>query len=314
MAFAAADYAKLWTSQLVVNLRQRTLMMQLLTQRGTAPWVMGANQVNIPSPTRTSVAATMAARDADWETASEWAQTNIQFDTEDRFQESNIVKYEDMVEIPWDTVAETRDEQDYKVRLKIDDDTYDTVKAGIATGDQTTLGSAGTNYISRDAPYTPNGTGAGLVADSLDMFSIKAARANQYGEGDSAGQLWCVIPPELFKVARRNLLDKGLSLDELTRQTLGTSFGTSADYQGRYAGIDIYSANYEAVPTGSDNWVYICGMTEAAAMNVRTPLVQNFPPDVNPTSQPGHLLRQRGFYGFAELDGGLLHQFTIHAD
>ena len=209
---------------------------------------------------------------------------------------------------------ETRDEQDYKLRQKIDTDLYVTVKAGIASGDKTTLGKADYNFISRVAPYTPTGTGEGLIADALDMFSIKAARSNQYGEGDSAGELWCIVPPELFKAERRHLLDNGLSLDELTMQALGTSFGTGVDYQGRYAGVDVYSANYEAVPTGEANWSFICGMTEAAAAAVRTPLVQNFPPDINPTSQPGHLLRQRFFYGFAELDGSLLHEFTIHAD
>ena len=321
MAFTATeDLTQMWAAQTVYEARQDFLMINLFSGDQVDGWVNGAYEVHVPDPEwATGVTAQSRTRDQDWTAATELSPSDITFSTSIRYEESNLVKYEDAVENSWNAVERLRSRQAYQIGAAIDSAIYEAVKTGIVAADKTTLGSAGSVFIPRVAPYKPTGMGAaGLILDALDAYSSKLARADAFTSASDGAMAdaWAVLPPELFTANRRAMLELGLAFDANTRNALAQSFGggVARRYVGEYAGVTVFSAGYEAIPVNNEDWVFVCGCRAASVAAIRLPLVQYFDASVNPNSTPGTLLRQRGFGGYAELAGGLLHEFTIHAE
>ena len=78
----------------------------------------------------------------------------------------------------------------------------------------------------------------------------------------------------------------------LTADLLRTgSVLASAEFQGRLFGIDIFTWNGIAIPTGTANWKMLAGVRAGAYANVRPVLNQFFSPSENQVStKPAYLV------------------------
>ena len=235
MAIASADLTELWAATTTVELREDTsLMLRLLSQEHTAGWVNGAKTVNIPKPNYAQndtpnpdegVVASSRDRGGDWATARRLDQDLVELTRSGGFSTSNEVPMEDQIETNWNPVEKARSRQGYELARQINRGIYSGLRGGISSSNQESYGTAGTEFISRTAPYrgtAPTGTDPNeVVFNMLEDFALKAERANaNVAESESVGMAWSIMPPEIFQALSRYMKDSGLSWDELTRQLL----------------------------------------------------------------------------------------------
>ena len=316
MAFANKQFLEAWSRATIFELRQKNLWANLMTNTGTAPWVAGAAESHIPKPIWTNVAAADRARGAAWSTATEISQSLVDFKRTGGSMVSNEVLWEDSVEVPWALIDDLRSRQAYEMAKRWDAQLYAylTGKTGIADADAASYGSA-TKYVGITAPYAPTGTGADrMIFEALDDYQLKLQRANALdGVGDRVGQAYAVMPPELFRVLRRDMVDRKLDWDVMTEGLFrtGSILAGGKAFQGRLLGIDIFSWNGIAVPT-SGNWTFVCGARAGMAAAVRPALVQFFAPKENQVStKAAYLSRQTHEFGQAMLDSSVFAEVAI---
>ena len=319
MAFASEDRQKVWSAQTAVELRERSLMYQLLDRTWEPPWVAGAEKVTIPKPSFN--AATARARGGNWKTAEEPGQSVAVLERVGGYSASDEVLWEDALELPWDAVGRTRDRQSYTLAHDIDTAMYTTARA--AAGSTLTGGVDGSTYIDRDAPYEAKiaaGSTHPLVA-VIKLFSIVAYRANAIIGASSptggAGIPFMIMQPELGASLSDYLEDKGLSFDPLTAEILraNPAVRQGVGVIGVYRGVRLFTWNHLSVPTGTDNWSCYAGLPEAYAVGIRPPLAQYFAPGENQVStKPAHLMRQAGDWAGVEVNNGWHRKISIKAD
>lgn len=319
MAFATGEWLEAWARATILELRRKSLWANLMNGDGTAPWIAGAREVSIPKPTWTDAAAADRARGGDWATATDIEQDTVIFKRTGGSQVVNNVLWEDALEIPWPLIDELRSRQAYEIAKRLDDQLYAYLIGanGIAAADAVTYGTS-SRYISRTAPYTVSGTNAiQMVYEALDDYQLKLERANAIdGVGDSVGQVYAVMSPELFRVLREDIEKRKLNWDLLTSELYRTGgiLSGGRPFQGRLLGIDIFSWNGISVPGAGEDWTMICGARAGMAAATRPSLVQFFsPPENQISTAPGYLSRQTHEFGQAMLASGLFTEVTITA-
>ena len=316
MAFASGEWLEAWSRATIFELRQRSIWANLMTNTGTAPWVSGAAEVNIPKPVWTNAAAADRARGGDWDAATQVAQDLVIFKRTGGSQVVNSVLWEDSLEVPWPLINDLRSRQAYEMAKRHDAQLYAYLIGanGISTANAKTYGSA-TKYVSRTAPYEVTGTGAEqMIFEALDDYQLKLQRADALdGVGDRVGQAYAVMPPELFRVLRKDMVKRELDWDLMTAELFrsGGILAGGKAFQGRLLGIDIFSWNGIAVPSSGD-WKLVCGARAGMAAATRPALVQFFSPAENQVSSAaGYLSRQTHEFGQAMLDSSVFTEVTI---
>ena len=333
MAYTTEDYLAAWAAQTTVELRRETLMMSLTTQTGTERWVAGARNVSIPKPDwaynstdSEGVRASARARGGDWASALEGDQSIINFTRSGGFSSANKIDAEDVMELPWPVLEQTRSRQAYEMRKEIESAVYAIITAAIAAETSTpnfeALGS-NTNNISRTTGKAATSAAAALIYDAIDDFSLKLADQDVDGAGDAVGQKYIIMRPNLFRILREYMVDKGLSWDQLTRDLLvNNSVLVGRGYQGRLLGIDIFSWTGIPAPSSTaasnsaanraSNHQMLAGVRMAVAANVRSVIAQYFTPSTNQVEDnPSYLFRQAGDYGAVVLEPNLLTLYGV---
>ena len=320
MAFASGEYLEAWSRSTTLELRQKSMMLTILSKEGTDSWVSGAAKVHIPKPTFTNASASNRARGGDWKAATEIAQDTVEFARIGGANVSNEVLAEDALEIPWPLIDKLRSRQSFELAKQLDSTLYSWIIGtnGIPSGGAVTYGSAGTNFIARTSPWRGNNDASNkLVYDAIEAFELLLQRADALdGIGDAVGQKWMVMPPEIFRALRVHMLKVDLHWDLLTASLLsGGSVLGGAQYQGRLLGIDIFTWNGVAIPTGTSNWKFIAGCRAGAYANVRPSINQFFDPSENQvSSKPAYLSRMAMETAAAMGEGSVFQEITIHAD
>ena len=309
---------EVWTQLTTMELRQESLMLSLLTQEGTQPWVSGASRSHIAVPNfAAAVLGGSRSRGADWPTANEYTPGDLYFQTSGSQAVSTFIRYEDVLESPWAVRERTRSRQVYELGIKIDTEIISALRTGLEAANKNTLGVQNSVYVDYEAPYSAVGTGAGeMPRNAIKSFSLKAFRAGAYGPGDPIGRAWCLMPPEIYNILSSDMLDSKYGFDQVTGDVLqNNSFFTRMGWQGRLFGIDIFAYNQLPVATNTVDWTILFGVRNAAAAAVRPPLIQAFDATTNQvSSNPGDLLRQTIEWGYLELFEGLLHETSIESN
>lgn len=315
MAFADGEWNEVWSSTTYLELRDQLLMLGLTTQEFSDPWVNGAHEVHIPIPTWSTVTAASRDRGGNWGTVTDTAETTGVLTRSGGYASAEQVLWEDGLELPWPAVEQTRSRMTYQIAKEIDKALFAlvTTHAGTAVD----LGST-TDYIARATPYAASTAAAKkLPFTCIQQFATKAKRAGAIGgAGDTVGELWCIMAPEVFAVLGQYVLEAGYSFDRLTESVLtGPSVLTGSAWEGRLFGVDIYSSPLVVIPETDAKWTVLCGGRRGYASAVRPPVVQYFPPEQNQVStQPAHLLRQAGDYAGIGLDATYFSYFTLHCE
>lgn len=329
MAIAVADLAKIWSADTVERLRKPLVWNQITTQRRTEPWVAGMNQVEIPKPkwgantTPTpdeGIVIAERTRDQGWTAPAVLDEDVVQFNTTGRYDASNVIGYEDRIELPWDAVEETRTEQVEAMADYLDTQVVERIE-GYPSSLLGTLGTAGSIFISPDGVATGTGA-AGLVKDAMDLIVNRALRNNWFSTRTfkDPGPRWAILHPVLYSVFLEDLIEQKYSWDALTEGGLlrnAMPGGDDSDLMAfNYRGFRCMAtpAANLASATAADRWRITAGLRAAVAANVRPPLVQVFTPQQNQTTAPGWLLRQRGFYGMVDVEENFLMQAEIEQD
>ena len=328
MALGSSDYSQLWSAQTAVELRMKSLAANLFDMTWSADWRGGESKVTIPIPDWVrnttpnpdeGVGAVDRARGGDWADDAELDQDNVVLARLGGKSVANSIGWEDALEIPWDTVSRLRSRQEYEMRISVDKAIYDYARS--SAGSTITLGAAGTDYISRVAPYNyaVSADTDHPVMIAIDTWALHATRQNavdgEMSPTGSASRPFLIFQPELIKSLRSWLRRIGLHFDPLTQQLLAQNPGLAGTgYVGTLSGCDIFDWNYLAVPTGTDNWEAYAGIREAVAMAVRDPLVQVFNPQENQSDKPGWRMRQAIEYAAVEVFDNLHAKIVIHAD
>ena len=327
-----ANLLEAYSAQTVAELRQESMWLQLTSQEGTERWASGeANKVNIPVPNYTAgtvssqtvgVDAADRARGGDWTTARSMRDSSLTFQRSSGSNVSNELDVEDVAELTWDILEGVRSRQQYELRREIDTKLYTAWTAGIGTNaaQQTTYGTS-TNAINRAAPYATKGTGTyEWIWNAVQAFAIKCKRANVDSiESDSVGRKFMVLPVELMVGFANWMLEQNFQWDALTNELLSEgSVRGGGMFQGRLLGIDLFTDNNIAVPTGSADWNFFAGVRASWRANVRRlpGYTQIFSPAENQTStKPAYLMREAVDMGWLEISSGdlanLNHRFVI---
>lgn len=327
MAITTADLQRLWSADTVGQLRKPLVWNSITTQRRTEPWSSGqVNQVEIPRPNwgandtptpSEGISPQEVSRDAAWTATRAIDSDIVSFTTSGRYDVSNAVGYEDSLELPFDAVDQTRNEQ---VQRGADylDGVMVTAVEGFSSTTVVTAGTAGSVFIA------PNGTPTGTNANQLPKLAVDnivsaAFQDNWFSprvDGDP-GPRWITMSPVLFDLMQTDLLDRGYSLDSLTQGILSdNSVGAGGPMVMQYRGFLIYAtpAANAASATPADRWTITAGLRGAVAAAVRSPLVQLFSPEENQTTDPGWLIRMRVAYAYAELRDSMLKTARIEQD
>ena len=321
MAIAAADLTKIWSADTVERLRKPLVWNQITTQRRTEPWVQGANRVDIPKPDwaynstdSEGINVVSRTRDQAWGTTLGIDNDIVQFQTSGRYEAANRIPYEDELELPWNAVEETRQEQIAGMEDYLDQTIVTAIEGypSVSVHGGNGFGTAGTNFIAPNGTIT--GTGASLPKAAMDAIAARALGLNWYTNRrfKDPGERWALLHPTIYNIFLTYLIEQKYSWDALTENGLLRNAMPGGDGEGlmafNYRGFRCYAspAVNAASSTQADRWTITAGLRAAVAANVRPPLVQFFSPAENQTTAPGWLIRQRGFYGIAEITDGFL--------
>ena len=329
MTFTTEDYLKTFSRRTVAQLRDETLMLQLVSSADTGPWASGqAHQTFIPVPNWTpsgsgasavGVQATTRARKGNWAGIRYGDQSILTFERSGGFATTNVVPWEDAMEVPWPVLEQTRARQTYEMRRQIDRALWAAMLAGVASSDTTRIGTATSVYITPTFPYNVAGAAGKLIYDAVRQFALKC-KVNKVDSNtsDNFGRKYMIMHPACFQALMDYMLDQKFSWDRLTENVLAqnTVLGGGA-YEGRLHGVDILSYDGITAPTagttaGTNDWPILCGVREAWRGAVRPTIGQYFAPATNQiTDNPAHIMRQAGDYGLLEVHGSLQHRFNL---
>ena len=318
MPYTAADYVDVWSSTTVLELLRETIWLILTSSEFTAPWVGGAETVHIPVPDWSGdvagegVVAEARQRGGNWADARVGKQDLIAFARTGGFTSSNKVIWEDAIELPWPAVERTRRRQTYEMRKQIDKHIFDRISSDAKSGTVEVYGS-NANSINRETGRAANNNARGLPRQILLDYRTKLQRADVDGPGDSVGQRYCVMAPEVFAVLLDDMEARQYGWDELTADLLrNNSILAGRGFRGRLYGIDVFSWTGIPKPTDGADWINICGVMQAQTSAIRAPLVQYFTPEANQiTDEPAHLLRQAGDVGHQAIAPELMTRAAI---
>lgn len=327
--YSLDEMAELWSANVVEELRQDSMMLQLMSQADTERWANGeAKEVKIPVPnwaytadadTSTGgnqpagVRAVDRARGGAWTEAISGRSSTLPFTRQAGSQVSNEIDVEDEAELPWDVTGQTRDRQDYVLRRDVDAKLFSAWTSGIGTGatETVTLGAAA-DTISISGDYSGAGDAYELIFRAFERFRILCKRRNVDSmESDSLGRKFAILPIELVTGLERWMLDKDFHWDELTSQLLTQGqVNAMGMFERRLKGIDVYCDNNVTVPSGSganDYWEFYMGVRPTWRANVRTlrGYTQVLEPSENQISDhPATLMRSTIDIGWLEISQG----------
>ena len=327
MALSSSDYSQLWSAQTAIELRLKSLALNLFDMTWQEDWRGGNSKVTIaipdwarnttPNPDE-GVGAVDRARGASWADDAVLDQDGVILERQGGKSVANSIGWEDALEIPWDTVSRLRSRQEYEMRIAVDTAVYNYARG--AAGTTLDVGTAGSDFVARIAPYNYK-ISAGNdhpVMIAIDAWALHAKRQNavdgEMSPTGSASRPFLIFQPELIKSLRSWLRKQGLHFDPLTMQLLTQNPGMAGmGYVGTLSGCDVYDWNHLAVPGVGNKWECYAGIREAVAVAVRDPLVQVFSPEQNQSDTPGWRMRQAIEYAFVEVFDNLHQKITIHA-
>ena len=129
MPIQIEDRMKLWSSKTTVELRQKSIMYNLLDKSWEQDWINGASEVPIPVINwDTSVSPSTRAQGADWASNSVLDQSIATLKRSGGYSARNDIPWDDVLELPWPVIARVRSRQVWAMRNQIDRAVY----AGIA--------------------------------------------------------------------------------------------------------------------------------------------------------------------------------------
>jgi len=318
------NLVELYGSQTLEKLRQESMWMSLLDQGRTTRWAAGEiAQEKIPIWDGSVVTASDRERGGAWAKATSVKDDQIMFGRTGGVTSSVELDVEDVAEVSYDILEETRSEQEYKLKRKLDSAFFTAWTGAIKAGQTTALGTSGTDTISISAPWQGAGKGFELIWEAIDTLAVTWDRSFVDSmESDSVGRKFMVLPVELMNGFANWMLNKGYSWDALTEGVISSaSVGASGMWKGRIKGIDLFRDSNLAVPaSASQNWKFYGGVRAAARGNIRRlpGYTQIIAPSANQISDhPAHLLREAVDYGFLAITKGdlknLNRAFTIDA-
>ena len=316
--YTAEDYRLTMSPMILEEVWETSIWYPLTSQVGVADWVNGANKVNWPRPAwsydktdKTGINVEDRARGGDWATAVGGDQSIVTLTRSGGLTVSNEIDYEDALELPWNSVEETRQAQSISTRIAFDGKLYAAVLAGTPAANVSSIGTASSIFIN------PSGVVKGavgeLIHNEIERFStqIKVANITEPGS-DSFGTAYCVMHPYLFSAFRLYMLSEKLSWDQLTADILqrGSVLGGGA-WMGRIYGVDIVGWNGAVSrDIGSSNvrWPMQMGVTRAVRSAMRPTVSQFFEPAQNQvSSNPAFLMRNA--FDFAHV---IVHGTTLY--
>ena len=324
MALASEDRRKIWSARTVVELREKSLIYNLLDHSWERDWVNGAASVAIPIPnlsggtTGEGVATEDRARGGNWAAARRPDQAVVMLTRKGSKAASNKIDWEDAIELPWPVVDRYRSSQSYFIAHDIDTAIYDAIVA-LPSG-TITAGAGDTHRVQKTFPYAadiPAGRDHPLY-DAINMLALNMVRLNAIdGEGSPTGSVsgaFLVAQPEMVMSFRSWMLRQKLSFDPLTREILRENPGLAGQgYIGNVSGIKLYQWNHLTVPSGV-NWSCYGGVSEAVAVGIRPPLSQYWDPENNQSEDnPSHLIRQTSEFAWVETLDQLHFKINVRA-
>ena len=129
MPIQIEDRMKLWSSKTTVELRQKSIMYNLLDKSWEQDWINGASEVPIPVINwDTSVSPSTRAQGADWASNSVLDQSIATLKRSGGYSARNDIPWDDVLELPWPVISRVRSRQVWAMRNQIDRAVY----AGIA--------------------------------------------------------------------------------------------------------------------------------------------------------------------------------------
>ena len=328
MAITESERMQVYSADTTTELREKSLMYNLLDRRWEAGYVAGGAVVHIPKPLWThatdGVSPSTRTQGGDWATARGTSQDTADLKRAGGYTASNEILWEDAMELSWGVVTRTVNRMTWALRHSLDTEIYDKVAAmPTGTGSTLTGGDAGATYVSSAKPYKAT-IAAGddhPLMQAIDMLAIEMYAQNAIDKdpspADVSGTPFLIAPPQLIVSLRQWMRSLGLHFDPLTQEILSQNPGMAIaqGYIGNLSGVRLFSWNHVAVPASGVNWSMYGGMMNAAAVGVRPPLMQYFSPETNQTStMPAHLIRQAGDYAVVELVGALHKKIVIHSD
>lgn len=321
MPIHTEDRMKVWSAKTTVELRQKSIMYNMLDKSWEDEWVRGASEVPIPNINwSTSVSPASRNQGGDWAATATLDQSVPTLKRSGGYSARNDIPWDDVLELPWPVISRVRSRQTWAMKNSIDKAVYDAMRT--AAGQTVTGGTAGNTFVSRASPYTATiATGRRHpVAEAIELFALAMTDANVV-DGDMsptgmAGVPYVIIQPALGLSLAQWLEGQGLQFDPLSMAMFNQNPSALMEPNPlhMYRGCMIITWNHLSVPAASVDWQCYGGTMAAGACGIRPPIVQYFPPELNQTSTgPAHLLRQIGDYAVVELDDTLHRKITVHS-
>lgn len=321
MAITAADRKKIWAAKTTVEVRQKSLMYNLLDKSWQEEWQNGASSIQISNiDWETSVPATSRADGANWAAATALDQDIASFSRSGGYGASTEVKYPLVMELAWPVLSRVRSRQMWKMKNEIDKGVYNAMRNAasktISAGDDNT-------YVSRTSPYDYTiATGKRHpVAEVIELFALAMVDANvvdgDMSPTDGPGMPWVIIQPALALSLSRWLQDQKIRFDPFSLALFNQNPAALMEPNPlhMYSGVMVLTWNHLPTPNGAGtNWLAYGGVMAAGAVGIREPIIQYFPPELNQVSSaPAHLLRQIGDYAAVELEDDFHRKLVIDA-
>lgn len=321
MPITVADRKKVWSAKTTVEVRQKSLMYNLLDKSWQQEWQNGASSVEIANVDwEASVVASTRARGGNWANATTLDQDTKSLTRVGGYSASTEIPWDDVLELPWAALSRVRSRQMWAIKNAIDKAVYDAMRTAasqtISAGDDST-------FVRRTAPYDYT-VAAGKrhpVAEVIELFALAMVDANvvdgDMSPTDSPGMPWVIIQPALALSLSRWLQDQKIRFEPFSLAMFNQNPAALMEPNPlhMYSGCLVLVWNHLPTPSGAGtNWDCYGGVMAAGACGIREPIIQYFPPELNQVSAaPSHLLRQIGDYAVTELDDDFHRKLVVDA-
>ncbi len=337
MAITTADLRQNYSQTAIFDFDRDTVVTRLFDRTFEAD-LRNSYQVSIPKPdlnvsvgTYTRHSTTAANRG--WGTSNRPDFDSITLQADQNFRVANEIDWDDENELPIRLFNRFRAEQTRKIGQHIEDNLVtflgaQTFSAADDTATSITFGTAGTGssgaWIAADGETLGADRDASrkLVHDAIRKVRSSMAIKNVLGPhslSPEGGRLtrgvWMIMRPELFDIESDYLESLGLNYDRLSESLLvnGSIFG-NAQYIGSLKGVALWTTTALPIAGTVSNsyWDCYASIPGAAALAVKTGVVQTLTPETNPDDATW-AIRQKGAFGRVMVDPQYLFRLRIRA-
>ena len=237
----------------------------------------------------------------------------VKFVRDQQYTVNVEIDYEDEEQSPVATLERYRAKTTQEVSLAIDANIAAYISSyAFANEQKLTVGTGSANVLTRSAVGGyEKGTGERLIENSVDRVSEHFALngvTTGGAYGGQPGELWIVLPMQLFFLLRRDLQARNLAWDDLTDSLFDNRIRQTEAYKGRLYGVNIIGTTSLTAPS-SGNWKAYAGTRDAVALAIDGPR-QSFvnEPRYHPSLK--WQLVQDGYYGRTMVNPELLVEVT----